>query len=103
MDPAAILRRAREAAGLSLRQLARRAGTSHAAVVAYETGARQPRVDTFQRLLAAAGVRARLDLEPVSDVDPERAGRLLEQVLDLADALPQRPAARTSPYPRFPS
>jgi transcriptional regulator with XRE-family HTH domain len=103
MDPAGTLRRARESAGLSIREVARRAGTSHAAVVAYEQGAREPRVDTFERLLRAMGLRPRLELEPIRRVDPERAGRLLEQVLDLADALPHRAAARRCPYPRFPA
>jgi hypothetical protein len=31
-----------------------------------------------------------LDVRARSAVDPERAGRLLAQVLDLAEALPQR-------------
>lgn len=94
MDAATTIRRAREQAALSKRELARRAGTSHAAVVAYESGRRDPTVTTLSRLLAAAGVRAELVTEPRAGVDAERAGRILEQVLDLADVLPHRPARR---------
>lgn len=99
MDAATIVRRARLAAGLSVRELARRAGTSHAAVVAYEAGRRDPTVATLERLLAAAGAYGRIVVEPVHLPDPYRAGRLLVEVLDLADALPQRPADRELRHP----
>lgn len=95
------IRRARERAGLSKRELARRAQTSHAAVVAYESGRRDPTVATLTRLLAAAGVRPVLRLDPAPTIDVERAGRLLEQVLDLAEALPTRAASRRLEAPIF--
>jgi transcriptional regulator with XRE-family HTH domain len=99
MDAALLVRRAREAAGLSVRELASRAGTSHAAVIAYETGRREPRVSTLERLLAAAGRRPRLVLETHHRPDPEQAGRRLAQVLELADALPKRRADERLTYP----
>ncbi len=49
------LKRARENAGLSVSALARAAGTSRAAVHAYETGARSPSLGTAERLLACCG------------------------------------------------
>jgi transcriptional regulator with XRE-family HTH domain len=52
---AEALRRAREAAGLSVSMMARRAQTSRAAIHAYETGAREPNVTTALRLLQACG------------------------------------------------
>lgn len=103
MDPAAELRTARVAAGLSIRELAARAGTSHSAVVAYEQGAREPSVATFERLLRATGHRVRVVVEPAAEVDDAVNGRVLEDVLGLVDAIPKRPAARRCPYPRFPA
>lgn len=97
-----MLRAARERAGLSIRDLARLAGTSHSAVVAYESGAREPRLDTFERLLRATGMRVRVEAGPEARVDVGRNGRLLAEVLALADALPQRRPERRLRFPRFP-
>ena len=103
MDVARLIREARLRAGLSKRALARRAGTSPAAVVAYETGRRDPSTGTLQRLLAAAGVRAELQVVPVRPMpDPRASGRRLVEVLELADQLPHRPAARRLAYPSLP-
>lgn len=102
MDAAAAITRARRAAGLSKRELARRARTSPAALVAYESGERQPTTGTLERIIEAAGFRGSILLTPMRRrPDPERAGRLLEQVLALAAHLPTRPARRTLPYPPF--
>jgi hypothetical protein len=66
-------------------------------VNAYLKGSREPGADALARLAAAAGFQLRLERrEP--PVDAERAGRILVQVLELAEALPFR--ARTEPdYP----
>ena len=40
---------------MSLRELARRACTSHSAISAYETGRRSPTADTVDRIVRAAG------------------------------------------------
>ena len=101
MDGATLIREARERAGLSKRELARRARTSPAAIVLYEQGARDPTVDTLDRILAAAGARADVRLTKKTGPDPEQSGRRLVQVLDLADALPRRRAARNLRFPRF--
>ncbi len=92
---------AREAAGLSKRELARRAGTSPAAVVEYESGRRDPTGATLLRLLRAAGCD--LVVAPAAGADDLRNGRILLEVLRLAEHLPKRRAPRTLPYPRFPS
>ncbi len=55
---------ARRQAGLTQTDLAERAGTSQAAVSAYESGRRSPSVDTLCRILAAAGFEVRMRLAP---------------------------------------
>ena len=106
MDVAATLRDARRAAGLTQAALAKRAGTSQATVSAYETGRKEPSVQTFARLLAATG--SRLVAEPVREWDREwverdhaRNARILSQVLALAEVLPFR-RERDLRFPRIP-
>jgi transcriptional regulator with XRE-family HTH domain len=50
-----LLRRARQSAGLSQRELARSAGTSGPTVAAYESGTKDPRACTLARLLESTG------------------------------------------------
>lgn len=59
-----LIRMARRQAGLTQQALADRAGTSQAAVSAYESGRRSPSVDTLCRLLSAAGCEVRMRLAP---------------------------------------
>jgi transcriptional regulator with XRE-family HTH domain len=101
MNAGAAIREARERAGLSKRELARRAGTSPAAIVAYEAGVRDPTVSTLERLLAAAGGHARLVISR-PPVDPKVAGERLVEVLELAEHLPRRRAPRDLDFPPFP-
>jgi len=56
-SPRALLREARLAAGLSQRELARRAGTSQPAIARYEGGLATPSWGTLERLAAACGRR----------------------------------------------
>lgn len=60
---AGVVRQARQRAGLTQDELARRAGTSRPTVSAYESGRKSPSLATAERLLAAAG--AQLVAEPV--------------------------------------
>ena len=95
------LREARLAAGLTVRELARRAGTSHATVVAYEQGRKIPRHDTRERLLREAGWVSRGAGGRRTRVD-ERGrprGDELVDVIVLADSFPnaRRPATLTCP------
>lgn len=50
------LREARVAAGLTLAQVARAAGTTASNLSAYETGAKRPQPDTVDRVMAMIGV-----------------------------------------------
>jgi transcriptional regulator with XRE-family HTH domain len=70
LKSARILSEARERAGLSQRELARRAHTAQSVVARIELGETSPSVDTLTRILRATGFEARIDLEPIA-----RAGR----------------------------
>jgi transcriptional regulator with XRE-family HTH domain len=107
MDVRRALRGARERAGLTQAALAQRTGTSQATVSAYERGRKQPSVDTFSRLLAAAGAglavkpRSWLLVEP-TPAQHARVARSLMDVLALAEALPTRHRAGLR-FPRLAS
>ena len=107
MHAAATLRRARARSGLSLRDLARRAGTSHATLSAYEAGRTTPGVDTLDRIVRAAGFELDAELVPAVDdgADPAARGRELVEVLELAALFPARHAAELEypPFGRVPS
>jgi len=62
---------------------------SRSVLSVYESGRREPSSEALARILAAAGFRLSLH-RPVRELDDERAGRILEQVLELAEALPGR-------------
>ncbi len=109
MDAAAILRRTRTELGITQAELARLSGTSQATISAYETGAKEPSLGTFERLLAA--MDARLVIEPSgvrAGATPRRpsrpqlmkAGMGLADVLGLAEALPAR-RRTTLRFPRL--
>jgi len=61
---ATLLHEARTRAGLSQRALARRAGTAQSVIARIERGLTSPTWETLERLLAAAGVELRPQLEP---------------------------------------
>jgi transcriptional regulator with XRE-family HTH domain len=100
MGPTAaqLLRGARQRAGLSQAELARRAGLPRSVLNAYERGKRQPGADVLVRIVRAAGLDLRLDAAPERP-DPARAARILTQVLDLAETLPSR--RRRGMFPPF--
>jgi transcriptional regulator with XRE-family HTH domain len=104
VDVSLTLRRARAHAGLSLRVLAERAGTSHATLAAYEAGRVVPRVDTLDRILRAAGFAADIDLVPrpdASDAERTAKGEELRHALELASLFPARHSRRLL-FPPFP-
>ena len=68
-------------------------------VNAYVRGNREPGADALARLAAAGGFELRLGRRK-PPVDAERAGRILVQVLELAEALPFR-ARPELDYPRL--
>lgn len=78
MTAADLIRAARVRAGLSLRGLARRSGTSHATLSRYEHGAVQPSLPTLQRIVRACGLELRLRLEEPDTSDIDLAASFLE-------------------------
>jgi transcriptional regulator with XRE-family HTH domain len=99
VNAGSTLHRARRRAGLSLRGLAARAGTSHSTLAAYESGRKTPTVDTLDRIVRAAGFD--LDLDLTRRVGGPDRGRELVDALELAAQFPVR-HERTLPFPRFP-
>jgi predicted nucleotidyltransferase/DNA-binding XRE family transcriptional regulator len=73
VDVAGLLRNARSSAGLTQASLARRAGTSQAAVARYETGAATPTMSTLERLVGAASQRLVVSTEPITPPAPRLA------------------------------
>lgn len=99
MNVAFEIAAARRRSGLTQAQLAERAATSQATISAYESARKQPSAATFLRLLAATGTRLMVDEMPVEPVrtlsraERSRRGLILEQVIELAEALPARHTA----------
>jgi transcriptional regulator with XRE-family HTH domain len=97
---ASLLDRIRRLSGLSQAELARRAGLPRSVVNAYLRGHREPGADALARLATAGGFE--LDVKSRKPpVDPERASRILVQVLELAEALPFRSRPELD-YPSLP-
>lgn len=96
---ASMIREIRDRSGLSQAELARRSGLPRSVVNAYLKGRREPGADALARLAAAGGFELKLDRRR-PPVDAERAGRILVQVLELAEALPYRPRPELA-YPRL--
>jgi len=97
---AELIKQSRRRTGLRQAELARRAGFPRSVLNAYEHGRRQPSVDALARILSAAGLELRA-APAVRELDDERAGRLLAQVLDLAEALPHGRRGRLAYPPRL--
>jgi|AntDryMetagUQ889_1029465.scaffolds.fasta_scaffold15199_2 transcriptional regulator with XRE-family HTH domain len=64
-----LIRVARHDAGLSQRELARRARTSQATLSAYEAGRKSPTFETLVRVVRAAGQDLRVQVVPYDDHD----------------------------------
>lgn len=89
------IRRARLQRGFSLRELARRAGTSHATLSAYEHGTKSPTVATLLRIIHACDLAMDVQLRPrVREHNGVARGDELAQALYLAQQFPSRPARR---------
>ncbi|MGO9150491.1 MAG: helix-turn-helix domain-containing protein [Acidimicrobiales bacterium] len=64
MSHSRSVRQAREAAGLSQRELARRMGTSQAAVVRLESGGVAATLTTLQRVATPLGLEVNVESRP---------------------------------------
>jgi transcriptional regulator with XRE-family HTH domain len=65
-SPAELVVAARNAAGLTQRSLAAKAGTSAAAINRYERGRSQPDLDTLARVVASCGFELQLTMRPLA-------------------------------------
>jgi transcriptional regulator with XRE-family HTH domain len=84
-----LIEEIRRDSGLTQAQLARRSGLQSSVLSAYEHGRRQPSVSALARIARAAGMELRLS--PLSDeANLERAGKVLTDVIELADRMPSR-------------
>lgn len=96
-----LITAARQRAGLTLRDLASRAGTSHSTLAAYGAGRVVPSVATVDRIVHAAGFSVDTRLERrIREVNGLDRGEELVQVLALAEQFPAR-HARTLDAPVF--
>ncbi len=86
-----LLKYARSKAGLSARELARRVGSSHSTILAYEAGRKVPVTTTLMRLVHACGFSIDFQLSPRmrGDVSYPK-GTELKDALDLAGEFPAR-------------
>lgn len=99
MSASTLIRDARQAAGLTTTELARRAGTSRTAISAYEHGHKSPTLDTVERILHAAG----RTLTTEAPVRFEHRMTSRNRPLVVPDRLPRLPmsrALRTTTIPR---
>ena len=98
---AGTLRTARLEAGGSLREVAARAGTSHATLLAYEQGRKAPSVATFLRILDACGFAVDFRRSRrIRHSDGLARGKELEAVLELAAEFPARHSKKLT-FPKF--
>ena len=100
MLAAQTIRTARRRAGLTLRDLAAKAGTSHSTIAAYESGSKVPTTATFERIVRAAGFAIDPALHRRAESNGLSRGEELAAVLELAGAFPAR-HRETLDYPVF--
>lgn len=93
----ALLKEARTGAGLSQRELARKARTAQSVVARIELGENSPSWETLMRLLRAAGFKLSATLERVPIVD----GSLLEDVPRILRMTPEQRLEEVAAVSRF--
>lgn len=96
-EPGRLLRDARTHAGLSQRELARRAGTAQSVVARVERGLTSPGWETLSRLLAAAG----FELQPGLVPRPAGDSHMLEDVRRILRLTPEERLAEVRNASRF--
>ena len=97
LDPAKTLKAARTRAGLSQRELARRAGTAQSVVARIEAGLTDPSTGTIERLVAAAGFEIRTELRPL----PPIGTHMMDDVVRILALTPEQRLAEVAAVARF--
>lgn len=85
-----LLGKVREDAGMTQEELAKASGTSRTALSAYEHGRKSPRLDTAERIIAAAGRRLALADAAVFVEHDLGRGRTTEVPVTLPRLAPER-------------
>jgi transcriptional regulator with XRE-family HTH domain len=98
-DPARLLHEARTRAGLSQRELARRAGTAQSVVARIEGGEASPSAATLRRLVNTAGCELVADLLPL----PVPGSHMLEDVARILRLTPEERLIEAANLSRFES
>ena len=96
LDASEVLQAARERAGLTQRQLARKARTAQSVVARIELGETSPSLSTLARLLKAAGFALFGDLRRIS-ADPQ----LLDDVPRILALSPEQRLREVAQVSRF--
>jgi len=97
LDSARLLRSARERAGLSQRELARRARTSQSVIARIELGLTKPSAHSLERLLHAAGFGLSVSLVP----RPKAASHMLDDVARILALTPEERLREVANASRF--
>jgi transcriptional regulator with XRE-family HTH domain len=92
-----LLRVARLRAGLTQRELARRAGTSQSVIARIEQRRTDPSTATLARLLAAAGFELRAELTPLAVADTH----MLDDVARILSLTPEERLLEVGNVSRF--
>lgn len=96
LDPSKLVQTARERAGLTQRQLAKKARTAQSVVARIELGETSPSWSTLSRLLKAAGFSLSTELRQIS-VDPQ----LLDDVPRILAMSPEQRLREVAQVSRF--
>jgi hypothetical protein len=96
LDASKLLQNARERAGMTQRQLARKARTAQSVVARIELGETSPSWSTLARLLKAAGFNLTADLRRIS-IDPQ----LLDDVPRILALSPEERLREVAQVSRF--
>lgn len=81
---ASLIKAARLRSRISQRELARRAGTSQAAISRIERGLEEPTLERLEQILAGLGWRPAISLEPIAVHDEEPLRLLADEGTDPA-------------------